>query len=176
MKEETIKTNGTSQPLPIQIKATGDELLQTLDAVNEEDINKVPFAGSWTAGQLGEHIILSVSGITDMVNGPTGTTKRSPDQYVQALKDMFLDFNLKFKAAEIITPADKTYEKAYLKGKLAGLFENFKLLAETRDLTDSCLAAEFPGMGHLTRLEWMYQTVYHTQRHTQQLKGIKAHL
>ena len=176
MKEETIKVNTASQPLPVQLKSTANELLLTLDDVKEEDINKVPFAGSWTAGQLGEHIILSVSGITDLVNGPTGTTKRSPDQYVQALKDMFLDFNLKFTSAQAITPAVKTYDKDSVKKKLTNVFERFIGLAETRDLTDSCLAFEFPGMGHLTLLEWMYLTVFHTQRHIHQLQGIKAHL
>jgi hypothetical protein len=175
MKQETIKTKAVSQPLPVELRSTADELLQTIDAVKPEDINKIPFPGSWTAGQLGEHVILSVSGITNVVNGSTGATHRSPDQYVQALKDMFLDFNLKFVAAPVITPADKNYDKDYLKKKLATAFESFIQIAETKDLTDSCLEVNFPGMGHLTRLEWMYQTVYHTQRHTQQLKGIKAH-
>ncbi|WP_183561961.1 DinB family protein [Mucilaginibacter sp. SP1R1] len=171
MKQD-IKPSELSQPLSVQLKSIADELVQTLRHVKQEHINQVPFTGSWTAGQLGEHVRLSVTGITGLLNGPTGDTNRSPDKYVQALKTMFLDFDLKFVAAPAITPADQFYDKGSLTEELAAAFESLMGITETKDLTDSCTAFEFPGMGYLTRLEWIYQTIYHTQRHTQQLNNI----
>lgn len=173
MKEEIIKTN---QPLAVQLQSVADDLIQTLDFIRQEDINRIPFQGSWTAAQVGEHIVLSVSSITALLKGNSGTTNRAPDKYIQALKDMFLDLNLKFTSAPSITPDDKYYDKDILTAKLQIVFDEMLEVIDTKDLTDSCLESEFPGMGHLTRLEWLYQTLYHTQRHVHQLKNIKGYL
>ena len=35
---------------------TNVELLQLFSSFNQEQINVVPFEGSWTAGQLAEHL------------------------------------------------------------------------------------------------------------------------
>jgi hypothetical protein len=164
------------QPLPVLIGATAQDMLNTFANTPANDLNRVPFEGSWTAGQLAEHIRLSLSSGIGLINGNTQATDRVPDKYVQAVKDLFLNFDLKFKAAPIITPEDKDYDKEALTKELRGHFNDLINLAQTKDLTDTCLAAEFYGIGYLTGLEWAYQGVYHVQRHIQQLKNIQAQL
>ena len=164
------------QPLPVLIGATAQDMLNTFANTPVQDLNRVPFDGSWTAGQLAEHIRLSLSSGIGLINGNTQATDRVPDKYVQAVKDLFLNFDLKFKAAPIITPANKDYEKETLTNQLKNHFNDLINLAQTKDLTDTCLAAEFYGIGYLTGLEWAYQQVYHVQRHIRQLKGIQASL
>jgi hypothetical protein len=164
------------QPLPVLIGATAQAMLNTFELTAPDDLNRVPFEGSWTAGQLAEHIILSLSSGIGLINGNKQATDRVPDKYVQAVKDLFLNFDLKFKSAPIITPEDKHYDKDTLSTELKNRFNDLINLAQTKDLTDTCLAAEFKGIGYLTGLEWAYQGVYHVQRHIQQLKNIQAHL
>jgi hypothetical protein len=164
------------QPLPVLIGATAQDMLNTFELTAPHDLNRVPFEGSWTAGQLAEHIRLSLSSGIGLINGNTRATDRMPDMYVQAVKDLFLNFDMKFKAAPIITPEDKYYDKDTLSNELKNRFNDLINLAQTKDLTDTCLAAEFKGIGYLTGLEWAYQGVYHVQRHIQQLKNIQAGL
>ncbi|MEN0056557.1 MAG: DinB family protein [Mucilaginibacter sp.] len=164
------------QPLPVLIGATAQDMLNTFALTPVDDLNRVPFKGSWTAGQLAEHVILSLSLGTKVIEGNTQATDRAPDKHVKDVKDLFLNFDLKFKSAPDITPADKPYDKDTLSTSLKKLFNGLINLAQTKDLTDTCLAAEFKGIGYLTGLEWAYQQVYHTQRHIQQLKDIQEHL
>ena len=164
------------QPLPVLIGATAQDMLNTFARTPVDDLNRVPFDGSWTAGQLAEHIRLSLSSGISLMNGKTQATDRAPDKHVQDVKDLFLNFDLKFKSAPIITPEDKDYDKEALTGELRNRFNDLINLAQTKDLTDTCLTAEFYGIGYLTGLEWAYQQVYHTQRHIQQLKNIQAGL
>ena len=42
------------------------------------------------------------------------------------------------------------------------------------DLSATCLDFEMPGIGALTRLEWLWFYVWHTQRHLRQVKNIYA--
>lgn len=172
---ETQKSN-LIQPLPVLIGATAQDIIGTFALTPVTDLDRVPFEGSWTAAQLAEHIVLSLSSGISLINGDTQATDRAPDKYVKDVKDLFLNFDLKFKSAPIITPEDKDYDKEALTGELRSRFNNLINLAQTKDLTDTCLAAEFKGIGYLTGLEWAYQQVYHTQRHIQQLKDIQAGL
>ncbi|MBE7179216.1 MAG: DinB family protein, partial [Mucilaginibacter polytrichastri] len=44
--------------------------------------------------------------------------------------------------------------------------------ARDMDLSMLCLGFDFPGLGFLTRYEWLYFNIYHTQRHIRQLRNI----
>ncbi len=43
---------------------------------------------------------------------------------------------------------------------------------KTLDLSATCTVFELPGFGEFTRSEWIWFAIYHTQRHTHQLKNI----
>ncbi len=111
-----------TQQLSADINKSFDELIRIVSAFDQEQINVIPFEGSWTAGQVAEHIILSVSGFEQVMNGPVAETTRAPDESKNEIKAMFLDFNTKMKSPEFIIPEDKKYEK----GALPDLFEKYK--------------------------------------------------
>ena len=50
-----------TQELQSDVNKTFTELAEIISSFNEDQINLIPFEGSWTAGQVGEHIILSLS-------------------------------------------------------------------------------------------------------------------
>ncbi len=168
--------NALVQPLPVLIGSVAQAQLNLFEPVKQSEVNRIPFEGSWTAAELIEHMVLSIGSAVEVLSGPVKVTDRAPDQYVQSVKDMFLNFDLKFKSAPSIAPATQLYDRDILIKKLRTVYNSLIYLVEVKDLTDTCLLWEFPTIGHLTRLEWAYQAVYHAQRHTEQLKNIIGHL
>lgn len=156
--------------LNAEIKETAATLLSSLSAFSEEQLNKVPFEGSWTAGQVSEHLVNAVS--ADLLYGTTTDTERKPDVMVQALRDQFLDFSTKMKSPDFTLPSDGPHDKEVLKGQLQKIWDEIADAAATLDLSKTCLDFELPGAGFLTRLEWLNFMVVHTKRHTHQLNKI----
>lgn len=144
-------------------------LLRSLD---EEKINEVPFLGSWTAGQLAEHIVLSNGGFDEMINGPIDETNRPADKDVAEIKNIFLNFNTKMSAPESICPPFRPYIKDDLLHQLDGIKANMVCSVKELDLTKTCTSFELPYFGFLTRLEAVYFVMYHTQRHNHQLENM----
>jgi hypothetical protein len=167
----------------MDIKATLTEadqtftnLLQVLSTIPQQNINKIPFAGSWTAGQDVQHIILSAGGSVQLLNGPIKDTDRDFEENVAKVRAMFLNFDTKFQSPESICPEEKDYDKQELINALQEIKANYLKSIETLDPTKTCLMFEFPGSGHITRAEAIAFTNTHTIRHLHQLKNIREKL
>lgn len=153
-----------------------EQTLTTLEQLftdfSAQQINQVPFAGSWTAGQLAEHLIMSNAGFVEVINGPTTETSKPADILVDRIKSDFLNFNIKMNSPEFIYPENKAYNQQVQLEKLQQIRTAVSDLIAKLDLTKTCTAFELPVYGFLTRLEAVYFIIYHTQRHTRQLKNI----
>lgn len=141
-----------------------------------KQVNEVPFAGSWTAGQLANHLIIANGGFVEVINGPTTETSKPADIMVESIKNDFLNFNIKFDSPEFIYPENRDYNQEELLIKLKQIRNHVAEVITKLDLTKTCTAFELPVYGFLTRLEAIYFIIYHTQRHTQQLKNIYSRL
>jgi len=155
---------------------TFTDLINEFSAIDEGKINTVPFAGSWTAGQLAQHIVLSAGGFNELLNGPVKDTDRDPEANVQQLRTIFLDLNTKFKSPDFIVPGEKQYNKQELLDTLQGIKESLLTGIKTLDTTKTCTLFELPGSGHITSAEAMTFAIVHTKRHVYQLKNISKHL
>ncbi len=149
------------------------ELIQYLSNFNQEQVNIVPFEGSWTAGQLARHMILANSGCVEMLSGPVKDTERKPDMMASKFKEDFLNFEIKMDSPDFVMPAPGDYNREELLSALESIrakaIENIK----TMDLTQTCTAFELPVYGYVTRLEVLCFVIYHTQRHIRQIKNIQ---
>lgn len=154
------------------ILETYTKLSDTLSDFPKEEINIVPFEGSWTAGQTVQHIILACSGLTMLFAGKTEKSTREPDENVKKLDGIFLDFNTKYQSPENIKPAEIDYEKDTLLSSVKKIQTDLFEAAETYDLTLICMDAKVPGFENFTIYEWLHFAIVHTQRHTHQLKSI----
>jgi len=157
------------------IKEADETLLALENAFSKFDtplVNKVPFEGSWTAGQLAEHLVLSNSGFLQVINGPVTETDKPADLMVETIKKDFLNFDVKYDSPKEIYPEDRAYSQSELLGNLKQIRVGISEAAGNLDLTKTCSAYELPGYGFLTRLEAVYFVIYHTQRHIHQLKNI----
>jgi hypothetical protein len=152
-----------------EIEETFSRLNKAISKFSDKQFNTIPFEGSWTAGQVSEHIIKSISGIPDR---ETQLTDRRYDERIEAIRKMFLDFNLKFKTAQPLEPEKSSHHVEETLKHLQRLKELHLHAANTKDLTALCLDMELPTFGHLTRYEWLRFMMVHALRHTIQIERI----
>jgi hypothetical protein len=159
-----------------ELSSTKGALLNTLGRFSGDNINMVPFEGSWTGGQVAEHVYLSASGILRALNGPAKPTERNPEQYVKPLADAFLNFDIKMQSPDFIIPSNQPKNRELLIKMLEETFDGIINATETTELTATCTDFEMPVLGALTRIEFIHFTVVHTKRHIHQLEKILNHL
>lgn len=90
------------------------EFYAALASFQPDQVNHVPFEGSWTAGQVAEHILLAESGIPETVLGSTEETNRPVGQYVPVIESIFLDFTARYQAPEFIIPSPGPHDQRQL--------------------------------------------------------------
>lgn len=144
-----------------------------LHSLTEEQLNQVPFPQSWTAGQVGDHLLKSFNSWTIM-DGETSTTTRQIDENCKPLSDLFLDFEIKMSAepSDFNYPTNDYIKKENLLTELEKVTSAIISFSNQNELGLLCLDFELPTFGHLTRFEWLHFYVVHTQRHIHQLKNI----
>ncbi len=157
------------QEVITEIENTFSSLKTALSRFSEGELNTVPFAGSWTAGQVAEHIIKSIGWIPDE---KTRHVDRPYDKKIGPIRDMFLDMEMKFKTDPILEPEQSHHQLKELLDTLNELEEQHVASAREKDLAALCLDMELPTFGHLTRYEWIRFMMVHTQRHTRQIQNI----
>lgn len=159
-----------------QVTTTFSELYKALSGFSDDQFDTVPFEGSWTAGQVTEHIVKAISGFPKLCNGHTEKTARQPDEKVASVKQLFLDFNTKLTSPEFIEPTANVHDKKLMLEALEKTEKEILTIVQTHDLTLICKDYELPGFGPFTIIEWISFTLTHIQRHTHQLKNISQKL
>lgn len=154
-------------------EATLDNLMGILRSMEQKDINVVPFGGSWTAGQVVDHVIKSMGNMGKVLNNDTKPVDRPFDQQKPILEKIFLDYDHKMKSPDFIIPTNEPVDKSEQLGTLEEIKAETLAAIKTLDLTEMCMSFEMPGLGHITRYELIWFMIYHTQRHTHQLQKIK---
>lgn len=158
------------QELLRDVTSTGDTLQQLLRSFSEEQLNTVPFEGSWTAAQVASHICKA--GDCGVLYGTTVPSGRQPDEKIPAVKSIFLNFDAKMISPEFIRPDEGHLPKESVLKDTAATWEKLTTAANTVNLTEECTSFEVPGFGPFTRLEWIQFINIHTQRHIHQLQRI----
>jgi len=174
-KLASTTTSDLKAALLTQVAAVFTDLYQLISSYEEKDINRIPFEGSWTPGQVCEHIFKSVSGLPQLCSGRTESVNRPLNEKVQAFEELFLDFNQKFESPDFILPSNKAHSRTGLLSVFKEIEASIVELIRTQDLSLLCLDFELPGSGLLTRYEWLRFALVHMQRHLHQLKNILNH-
>lgn len=155
-----------------ELQQTKQELSNLTARFTQAQINTVPFQGSWTAAQVNEHLLKSDHGLLEVAHYKTEKTERAPDEKIPAIKSIFLDFSTKYQSPDSVFPGNAPQIKEEMLNQMKGTQAALVRVAETLDLSETCSLFEFPGLGYLTRMEWLYFNLYHSQRHLRQLGNI----
>ncbi|MBO9199342.1 MULTISPECIES: DinB family protein [Niastella] len=163
----------TATALLQEFESATNAYLDIVSGLSQDEINTVPFLGSWTAAQVTEHLCKSDEGMLMALNGPVYPTNRPVDAGVNNLRSIFLDFTTKLQSPDFIIPGEEPHDKDSLINTFKAGREQIGKAIETLDLTTSC---HMPIFGEPTRLELIYFVIFHTQRHTNQVKHINEKL
>lgn len=163
----------TANELLPEFEAATNAIVEKVAALSQSAINTVPFSGSWTAAQVIEHLCKSDQAMIQALNGPVQSTSRPPDEMIENLRGIFLDFSTRLPSPEFIIPSNETFDKENLIGTFkAGRREIGKAI-QTLDLTAT---VHMPIFGKPTRMEIIAFVIFHTMRHTNQVKNITEKL
>lgn len=163
----------TRKQLHQQFDQASAELVQSLTSLGEDQLNRVPFKGSWTAAQLGDHLLKSF-GVVDILSGQTTTTERPAGEKIGPIEEALKDFDTRMEAAVHVQPAQGRIDKEWLLSELEKRRNQVLEHLEGNEdhLSRTCLDGEFPGAGTFTREEWIRFMTAHIQRHLHQLRNI----
>ena len=84
-------------------------------STNRFTVKQHSFHGSWTAGQVMEHVTKSNTGIAKALNIEGMAVGRNADAREPELREMFLDFSVKFQSPDFILPVRAHYEPKQVK-------------------------------------------------------------
>lgn len=154
------------------IDQTTDDLLQTIRLFTPEQFNKTPFEGSWTGGQVAEHLLKSESGLPHVWGSRGASVERPVDAKVDTIRGIFLDFSTRMKSPDFILPSAGPHIQEDLYNALEANRAEIKRLAGITDLSLAYPDFPFPQMGELTGIEWAEFLVSHSTRHIRQMKNI----
>ena len=167
----TIKKINTGK-LFACLDETSSKLITSVDAVDVHTFNSVPFANSWTAAQVMVHVIKSNLTIAKALKLEGKIIEREPDERVDELKELFLDFTIKFQSPEFILPPESWYNKEQLENDFLQSMDQLEEEALQMNLSE---AISHEAFGEITKLELLYFVLFHTQRHIHQLQDIITH-
>jgi hypothetical protein len=153
-----------------QVQDTNRKLFGMLDSFDEKKLNRVPFADSWTAAQVCNHLVKSDRFLHYLLTGPTRETKRPADEHVGQLGETFLNFEVRLKSPKMIVPDERTFTKAEVLSDLKTARTSIIDAANKVNL-DLTTTVESP-LGESTLLELLHFHLYHTKRHLHQLEKI----
>ena len=153
-----------------------DQLFTALTSLDEYELNTVPFRGSWTAAQVGDHLCKSYD-VMACLTGTVGITTRDPETYIEPLSAQFLNFEIRMQSPDFILPQEAPISKDKLVRELGTRTTAILAFAASNaDMTLTCLDFELPNLGTLTRVEWLNFILVHTLRHNHQLANIVQRL
>src|SRR5690606_29414923 len=153
---------------PVIFDQTMSDLISQLEKFTAAEFNDIPYTGSWTAGQVADHLYKSY-GVVRTLEGNVIPATRPVDEKIAGIKELFLNFDIKISSPEAILPSTLPVEKDDLMMGLINRISQFKDQIAREDLSLICTDYAIPEYGPFTRLEWVYFTIYHTRRHVYQL-------
>ena len=151
------------------LEDTTSKLMEKVQRLDEVQINFIPFANSWTAAQVADHLTKSNNSIAKamLLNGTA--INRNPGARVEELRTVFLDFDSKLKSPDFILPSQDIYEREVVIDNLRWSVEKLIEVSSESDLSEMINHRAF---GDITKLEILYFVHFHTLRHIRQLDKI----
>ena len=143
-----------------------------LAGFSQSEINITPSSGGWSAAQVGRHLYKSSNGTDELLKAQSETAGRQPDEKVDWLKQIFLNFETKLNAPDFIIPEDKEYNKNELIISLEDTNKKIVEAAKEANLTDVAPLPEGHPLMGITKLEMLYFITYHTMRHNRQIENL----
>lgn len=154
-----------------QMEQISTELIDYLYEVSDVHFNRQPAAGKWSIAQVVDHLHLSNTSIGKALALIGTPVDRDPAERIDELKSVFLDYTQKYESPAFIVPRNDHYERGQLMNELLRSLQQIHRQMYKGELSESI---NHPAFGDITKLEILHFVLFHTQRHTRQIKLIHA--
>ena len=169
----TTDVTTVKHDLAAKLMSAYNEFIKTLGKFSEGQINKSPFEGSWTPGQVASHIIKATKAIPDK---NAVDTDRQYDEKVSQIESVFLNLDTKMKSPDYVYPDSGPFIKEELLQQLESIRDKYQQRIAERDISQLCEGFQLPPMGTMTRYEWFWFNLTHVKRHLHQLRNMVSAL
>ncbi len=150
------------------------EVLDAIGALDTDFINRKPNSAVWSLAQVVDHLTRSDAVMTRVVRGTTEPCDRDPLEKVDQMRTRFGDFESKLSAFGMLIPGNEAMEIHEVIQKFSESRANFRNEVASADLNVLCTRFGHPLFGQLTRGEWAWFTIIHTERHLVQFGRIQS--
>lgn len=134
-----------------------------------------PAPGSWSAAEIAGHIYITERLTNRSLLGRTEPGGEDPEAKIEPIQASLLNFETKLKAPDILNAKLVSYPQEEILPMLKEVREALKKIILTEDISARCEFSH-PHFGKLTRVEWAFFYIYHTERHLHQLQRVREAL
>ena len=151
------------------LNQTTKKLLQVIASFTAEHFNQKPSETAWSPAQVAEHLVKVDSSTIKALSGESIPTNRPPEQKIPLLKGAMED-DTKRVAPDLVLPSGENRTPQELMEQLQTQKELMVKAIEESDMTEACTSFKHPALGIMTKIEWVYFNIYHTERHLKQMQ------
>ena len=153
---------------------TRDRLLEEINLLPFEELNRQPTSTTWSIAQICHHLFLAEISFTKAIS--YGLKKVDGKKAVSKPIHLVADATKKYQAPDIVVPSDDQFELQQLIEMLAESRKTF--LEVFNRIEDKTILAEksvkHPVFGDLSLDQWVELLEVHESRHIEQIKRIKS--
>lgn len=159
----------------VALEASTSHVLATLDAIPSALHFEEPGEG-WSIRQILDHLYQTETFTLNLLKtSGQPTTDRPPDEWVHKLEKALLRRDRQYPAPKVTLPSDNHSVNATSE-QFADNRREMHAIIDQFDLSETCMLGPHPIIGYMTRIEWIYFTVYHGYRHAEQMQLLAERL
>lgn len=146
-----------------------NKVMEVVNNTPEESFNQSK-NGKWSVADHFAHVILLEGLIVKVMMGQTTILEdRKPDDRVKVIRRVFSNLERKLKAGGPINPEPGEKNKDQLTQTFLQYRSQMEELVKQEDLSLICQDFKHAFFKELTRLEWLYFAIIHSDRHAKQM-------
>ena len=162
----------SNEEVMADIRQNTQTILSKLEAVLPEKFTQPPLGGNWNVADVAEHLLLLDKEINTVLQGPAKLVDRDAAQKIDIVTSVFANMETKFVSPVFITPSGNAGNQRQLIDALKAERDKMLKTIAPFNLAETCTAFKHPGFGSFTRLEWVYFSILHANRHLQQIENM----
>ncbi|MGA2669710.1 MAG: DinB family protein [Ignavibacteria bacterium] len=159
-----------------ELRENTNKLIEYIREVDNYVLLRRPSIYVWSIMDCYEHIEKLEKSLKKIFLGKTEITERNPTEKIEKIGNRFSDFEHKFTAGEPIQPKGEFQDKEQVMREIKNNREELLSLIHDGTWADLCLGYEHSLLGFLTKIEWLYFCIFHSDRHLHQMKEIEGRL
>jgi hypothetical protein len=172
LNQTALKSVMNKENILADLQKNTQELVKSLERFSNEQFNQKPSAEQWSAANVAEHLLLIDRRINaGLVEGSPAT--RQADLKLAPIKERLGNREVKLTAPEFIKPTEGLKDKEVMIRQIKEEREKMSNTIRALDPSEN-LNMKHHALGEMTRMEWVYFIIHHTERHLRQLEEIKT--